>query len=269
MFILTKLFWYLLQPSSLVFLALLAAFAFAIRGRKTAAWRIMLPTCAVIGLFGIGPASDLVIVPLETRFPRPAMPADAKIAGLIMLGGAEDSSASRPRGAGMPVVMAVNEGGERVMETAALARRYPNAKVVISGGSGHVFRERTPEAEITADALEDLGIARSRMVLEGRSRTTFENAAETRTLLAQKPGERWLLITTAWHMPRSIATFRKAGISVEPWPVDYRTRGHFDLWRLNSNPFEGLRRLDFAAKEWVGLVGYRLTGRSDSLFPGP
>jgi uncharacterized SAM-binding protein YcdF (DUF218 family) len=90
-----------------------------------------------------------------------------------------------------------------------------------------------------------------------------------KALVDPKPGERWLLVTSAWHMPRSIGIFRRVGFTVEPWPVDYRTADAWDLLRLFDAPADGLKRLDTATREWVGLLIYRLTGRTDALFPAP
>jgi len=90
-----------------------------------------------------------------------------------------------------------------------------------------------------------------------------------KALVQRKPGERWLLVTSAWHMPRSVGVFRKAGFPIEPWPVDYRTAGLWDALRPFEAPADGLKRLDTAVREWIGLVIYRITGRSDAVFPGP
>jgi uncharacterized SAM-binding protein YcdF (DUF218 family) len=117
--------------------------------------------------------------------------------------------------------------------------------------------------------FESFGIAKSRIILESKSRDTDENARFTRELLLPKPGERWLLVTSAHHMPRSVGVFRAAGFPVEAYPVDFRTRGVVDLLRPFSNVGDGLRRTDTAAREWVGLVAYWATGRSAELFPGP
>ena len=103
----------------------------------------------------------------------------------------------------------------------------------------------------------------------GKHATHWENAAKTKALVGPKPGERWLLVTSASHMPRAMGVFRKVGFPVEPWPVDYRTVGWSDALRLMESPAEGLRRLDLAVHEWMGLIAYRLTGRSDDVFPGP
>ena len=153
---------------------------------------------------------------------------------------------------------------------AELARRYPNARVVFTGGSGRlVYGGTTSEAELAARLFESFGIAKARVMLENKSRDTDENARFTKELVQPKPGERWLLVTSAHHMPRSVGVFRAAGFPVEAFPVDYRTRGAVDLLRPFSNVGDGLRRTDTAAREWVGLFVYRLTGRSAELFPAP
>ncbi len=107
------------------------------------------------------------------------------------------------------------------------------------------------------------------MILESRSRNTIENALLTKQLVQPKPGERWLLVTSASHMPRSVGVFRRAGFPVEAHPVDWRTRGRADAFAPFGTLAAGLARTDTALHEWAGLVGYRLTGRTSELLPGP
>jgi uncharacterized SAM-binding protein YcdF (DUF218 family) len=106
-------------------------------------------------------------------------------------------------------------------------------------------------------------------VLEHQSRTTWENATYLHALLQPRPGERYILVTSAFHMARSVGTFRQVGFDVVPYQVDYRTKGAVAL----VSPFwegpAGLARFDTAAKEWIGLLAYWLSGRSDSLWPAP
>ena len=113
--------------------------------------------------------------------------------------------------------------------------------------------------------LTDMGVAPDRLILEAGARDTYENAvylkAELGKLGLLGPGKRWVLITSAYHMPRAMAAFRQAGLEVEPWPVDYRTRGRADLTRPFDKVSEGLRRVDVATREWVGLFAYWLAGR--------
>ena len=129
------------------------------------------------------------------------------------------------------------------------------------------------EAEGAESLLTALGVPRERLILEAKSRDTYENAVFLKGELAKQgalgPGTRWLLITSAYHMPRAIGAFRQAGFDIEAWPVDYRTRGRADLTRPFDKVSEGLRRVDVATREWVGLLAYWLGGRSNALFPAP
>lgn len=103
--------------------------------------------------------------------------------------------------------------------------------------------------------------------MERRSRNTYENAVFTKALVAPKPGERWLLVTSAYHMPRSVGLFRRAGFLVEPYPVDWRIGER--VFAFENVSADGLFRTDIAVREWLGLLAYRLSGRTGELLPGP
>jgi len=167
----------------------------------------------------------------------------------------------------------LNEAGERLLEGAILAQRFPDAKVAFSGGDAGILYMSDSEAQGAADILTKLGVSRDRLILEANARDTYENAIYLKKELEGEgtfgPEARWLLITSAYHMPRSIGAFRQAGFDVEPWPVDYRTRGWQDFSKLFDKVSEGLRRVDTATREWVGLLAYWLTGRTNALFPSP
>ena len=125
------------------------------------------------------------------------------------------------------------------------------------------------EADYAAALFESLGIDKARLLMERRSRNTQENAEFSKVLAAPKSGERWLLVTSAYHMPRSIGLFRKAGFAVEACPVDWRVGGRSDLWTFFVAAGEGLARTDIGLREWLGLLAYWLTGKIDQPFPGP
>ena len=167
----------------------------------------------------------------------------------------------------------LNEAGERIVETVILARKFPEAKIAFSGGDAGILYPSDSEAIGAQRLFTNMGVASDRLILESGARDTYENAvylkAELGKLGLLGPGNRWVMITSAYHMPRAMASFRQAGFDVEPWPVDYRTRGGADLWRPFDKVSEGLRRVDVAAREWVGLLAYWLAGRSDSVFPAP
>jgi uncharacterized SAM-binding protein YcdF (DUF218 family) len=258
----SKILWFLLQPSSLMLLCVCAGIWLVRWGRIEAGLRLLMGGMVALALVGLTAISDLIASPLEARFPRPDL-STARIDGVIVLGGAEDTAP------GARELMSLNEAGERMTETVALARRFPQAKIIWSGGSGSFIKESTSAAERASILFEALGILRERVVLEDRSRNTEENARFTRDVLRPTSGQRWLLVTSAWHMPRAMGCFRQAGFEVVAWPVDYRTPLAVDWTRTFSSVPDGLRRFDTMTKEYFGLIAYRLTGRTDALFPAP
>ncbi|MDP1909618.1 MAG: YdcF family protein [Hyphomicrobium sp.] len=263
MFYISKVFWAVMQPAMLL-LILIVTGAVLLGTRYQRTGRGLVIAAAVFFVVGgLGPLSSWMILPLEDRFPRTIL-GDRPVDGIIILGGSEDSRVAAGRGA-----HALNESAERMTEAAALARRYPNAKVVFTGGSIEILGAPTVGADAAAIVLRDLGVGSDRLMRERKARNTAENAILAKQIADPKPGERWLLVTSAWHMPRAMGLFRKAGFDVEPWPSDYRTAGPGDAWMLFASPVEGIRRLDFVVKEWLGLAVNRLTGKSDELFPAP
>jgi uncharacterized SAM-binding protein YcdF (DUF218 family) len=263
-FYVSKIAWFFATPSNLLASLVLAGLALSLwrRARRVG---IGVAIVATVTLFiaGLSPLASLLILPLEERFP--AFQDDGRpVDGVIILGGSVQSDETAARGQ-----LVVNEAAERFIAALDLGRRYPQARIVLSGGGGsRLLTDDAPEANAAAVHLERLGLPRERLVLEDRSRTTAENARFTRAMVQPKPGERWLLVTSAWHMPRAVATFRREGFPVTAYPVDYRTRGENVLVPFGFIS-EGLRRLDIATKEWAGLVGYYVAGRSDELFPSP
>jgi uncharacterized SAM-binding protein YcdF (DUF218 family) len=260
--------WFLLQPSTLI--ALLIGYGSILIWTGWARWGRRFVTIGAILLLvaGLSPLGNALILPLEDRFPRTNLDDPPPPTGFIILGGAEDRLVGAARGA-----PALNEASERMVEAAMLARRFPEAKIAFSGGDAGILYKTGSEAEGAETLLTALGVPQDRLILEAKSRDTYENAAFLKEELTRQgelsPGKRWLLITSAYHMPRAMGAFRKAGFAVEPWPVDYRTRGKADLTRPFDKVSEGLRRVDVAAREWVGLLAYWLRGRSDALFPAP
>ena len=260
----SKIAWFFTTPSNLLLTLILLGLVLALfrRLRKPGIGLALVMTVATIAL-GLLPVSTYLMAPLEERFP-PFSDDGKPVHGIVLLGGAVDASDSVARGR-----IIANEAAERVLETIQLAHRYPQARILISGGGGTVFGDGVGEAPVIADYFKSIGIDPARIVVEDRSRTTSENALYSRELVKPNEGERWLLVTSAWHMPRAIGVFEKAGFSVTAHPVDFRTGGGSNNLRLFAFVSDGLRRLDVVAKEWTGLIGYYLTDRTDVLFPGP
>ncbi|AWN42227.1 YdcF family protein [Methylobacterium durans] len=262
-FPLSKVIFFVLTPSNfLIFVGWLGlVLLVATRWRRTGAGLAGFGLGG-LALAGLSPLPFLALAPLEQRFPAFAEDG-APPTGIIVLGGGVDSGLSEARRQ-----IVVNDAGERPIYLADLARRFPSARLVFSGGSGSLSQGLS-EAEIVGRMGDVLGAPRSRLILEHRSRNTRENALFTADLVKPKPGERWLLVTSAWHMPRSIGCFRQAGFEVTAFPVDYRTRGFADAFRFNSFASDGLLHLDLAVKEWIGLLAYRLAGYTSDAFPAP
>ncbi len=262
-FYLSKFIWFFLQPSNAVLFLLIVGIALLwSRWARTGRWIVF--AAGVIWLVGgLSPLGHALLLPLENRFERSQVEAGPPPAGILILGGAQDMSITAARGS-----LALNEAGDRLVEAALLANRFPNAKVVFTGGSSAIFGDKTSEAEGAMTLLEELGISRGRLILERRAKNTYQNARYSKELINPESQARWLLVTSAYHMPRAMGCFSAVGFKVEPWPVDYRTRGLADLYRFFPKASEGWRRIDSAVREWAGLVIYRLTGRTSALFPG-
>jgi len=259
----TKIGWMVLQPSSLLALAFAVGLWRLRQRRSVAAMRWLSGAFIALLAGGLLPISEVLILPLETRFVRPDL-IGGNVDGLIVLGGSEDTRVASSRR-----VIAVNESAERYIDAVVLAQRFPRSRVVFSGGGEPLSDSGETEADTASRIFQQLGIGADRLVLENRSRTTWENAAYLVSLLQQKPGERWLLVTSAWQMPRAMGVFRKVGFRVEAYPVDYRTAAAFQPWRLHGSISEGWRRLDTVVREYPALLIYRLSGRTDELFPSP
>jgi uncharacterized SAM-binding protein YcdF (DUF218 family) len=253
-----------LSPSNLLVILIVAGgmiWRFAPRIRQ---WgqRILVGAASALAALALLPIGDWLLVGLERRFPpiEDCLAAqDLEPAGIVLLGGGLGSHRMNGR-----VIDEMNDGSDRLRMAATLARRYAGAPIVVSGGQAFDNGSERSEADAMADLLVELGVAPERIVRESNSRTTAENAA-----LAGLPsgGRRWLLVTSAFHMPRAMGTFRKAGHSVIAAPTDWRVSDGKSLFLTNAA--DNLGKLDLAAKEIMGLAGYWATGRSSSLLPGP
>ncbi|NKC32144.1 YdcF family protein [Falsiroseomonas selenitidurans] len=260
-FLVSKLAWGVLRPNTLALLLAVAGLVLVWRGRRFGRWPLALGLGWYGAVFAL-PVAALLTLPLENRFPRPTQ-APAQVTGIIVLGGAVEQRLTEARG-----IPALNGAAERMTEGVALALRHPEAKLVFTGGTAAIDQSGPTEAATAAMLFASLGLPEGRLVLEDASRNTHENAVFTHRLLAPKPGETWLLVTSASHMPRSMGVFRAAGWRITAWPVNYTTGADPALWW--DNPFPSrLNQAEWALREWVGLTVYWLTGRTGAWFPAP
>jgi uncharacterized SAM-binding protein YcdF (DUF218 family) len=163
---------------------------------------------------------------------------------------------------------AVRDASERLFSAAALARLYPDARLILCGGIVNPYAKAVPESMVMRDLLASIGVTPERLELETKSRNTYENAIYAMELAHPKPGETWLLVTSGTHMPRAVGSFRKAGWTILPYPVDYLTDGTASIG-FDFELSKELRRMDLAAHEWIGLLGYSLLGWTDEIYPRP
>ena len=263
-FLLSKIAWMLLSPINFILLALILG-ALLWRSRS---WQKLGRRLFFIGaLFAITiiayPVGDFLIQPLEKRFPiltEKTLP--QKVDGIIILGGGEELGRSLSW-----KVPQVGLGGDRYIAAKYLADHYPEVPVIFTGGSGDPFTQNSlGEGWIAKGLFKQLNIPSSRWIIESKSRNTYENFKFIKPRLP-KPDGTYLLITSAYHMPRSVGIARKQGIHVIPYPTDFLSydpaHRHFDF-----NGYDHLHTLQKSVREWIGLTVYYFTGKTSRWFPG-
>ncbi|MDM9619582.1 YdcF family protein [Rhizobium sp. S96] len=261
MFLFSKLVWVFGQPLSLAFLfAVLSVLLSCIRWRKTGIASAALGALILFVTLYTSVGTYL-LQGLEERFPKPQDPENLQC--MIVLGGAFENEVNTARHG-----IEFNAGGDRFIEALRLAQKYPQSRILISGGDGSMSGIYEGDAVISARFFPLFGVGKERLVEETTSRTTFENATNTKELLASQGLSDCLLITSGYHMPRSVGIFRKQGINIVPWPTDYRTDGHEVLGIDFTQPNRNSQNMATAIREWFGLVGYYFAGRTSALYPG-
>jgi uncharacterized SAM-binding protein YcdF (DUF218 family) len=259
-----KIFWFIAEPSSLL-LSIWLFGAILLWTRWFGFGRLLVAAAALITLANaMFPIGQMALKPIEDRFP-PVINLPNRIDGIIVLGGVVDEEVIGRRGIPRSLV---GPGSPRLDAFLELARRYPAAQHVFTGGSIQLINDRDTEADVVRRIFARLGLDVTRIVFEDQSRNTWENALFTYRLIKPAPEERWLLITSARHMPRAVGVFRKVGWSVIPFPIDFVTDEELKLspeFGLGAN----MNYVSEALREWLGLVAYHLMGRTADWFPAP
>ncbi len=250
------------SPSTLLLACALVGLGLLATRRRRLGLALIVVPIAFLSTLAVLPLDSWALAPLEDRFP-PLLRVPAQVDGIVCLGGAVDPELTEARG--MP---ALNGAAERMTAFVALALAHQEARLAFAGGSGRVFRGGLAEADVARMLFDRLGLAGRPIIYERDSRTTWENARALATLVHPEAGQVWILVTSAAHMPRAVGAFRVAGWTVLADPVGYETAPVLQVELAPSLP-ERVVRLDGAWHEWVGLLVYRLLGRTRALLPGP
>jgi uncharacterized SAM-binding protein YcdF (DUF218 family) len=268
MFYVAKILAAVFQPSSLLALLFAGGAAFALKGKARTALRLFASGAVLYAIFGFSPLANLMLAPLELNAEANAAANLDGAAGIIVLGGGIGNEPSLADGDPH-----LNESGDRMVEAVRLAARYPSLPVLFCGGKPEILptQDNETEAAPAGRFFQGFGLVPPRLMLEDRSRNTFENAVQAARILQRKPGQKWILVTSAFHMPRAKALFEAQGFEILARPVDFRTDGFYDWWWPFARASDGLRRMDLAVKEWSGLAMAWLSGnfsrRRDSFGP--
>jgi uncharacterized SAM-binding protein YcdF (DUF218 family) len=248
--------WWFLQPSNIMFLLLLVALLASLLRLRALAGFMLFLGLAIIALPVAFGAADWLGWQLERQFAPPGT-LPAHVDGIIVLGGSVQWDISEQHGQ-----LNLNAAGERMVAAAALARRYPQAQLVLTG----LYRETIP-ADFRPDALPRSLFAGPEfggrpLTYIGAARSTYEEGLLVLEQVRPAAGQTWLLVTSAMHMPRATQVFATLGwTNLIPYPVDYRAPATPRLLNLNLNIGEQLQRFDDAVREWAALIVYRNTGR--------
>lgn len=261
-FALSKILSPLLDPAAVLFTFLMAGWLLTVLRRKPRAGRVFVSIAAMYALVvAVLPVDAWLGRPLEQRFSKPA-PLPAHVDGIVVLGGAADARATQEHGQ-----LALNAAAERLTAFLALARRFPEARLVYAGGSGSLTDPEAREANAVRPYLADLGLDPSRVIFENDSRNTYESAVMAADIVKPQPEQTWLLVTSALHMPRAAGSFQRAGWKIVAYPVDFLFSANAPMFRFDLAG--GLARLGAVLHETAGLFFYRLAGMTETFLPGP
>lgn len=248
--------WVLLAPMNALFLVMAAGAGISALHRR-AGRAVMGLGVALFLFFGIVPVGDFLLSRLEAQHSRPAeMP--EKIAGILVLGGAFDVPVSFYRDSAM-----TNGAGERIMDGVKLLRDFPEGVLLFSGGNGSLQRDQAAEAGVFLLFAQEFDLPMERVLYEDRSRNTYENIANSKGIAEAQPEGVWLVVTSAFHMGRTMAVIKALGWpgDVVPYPTDYRTRGMENLWPERLDVLGNYESLHTALREYMALFYYRMSGK--------
>lgn len=259
-FYISKLIWLLVSPDSLLLVLFILSLVLLYIGKQKLAKLILSTASGLLIIIAFFPVGEWLLYPLESRFQtNPVLP--KKIDGIIVLSGAENAELSH-----IWNQVELNAAVERDLSFIALANKYPSAKLIFTGGTGSITKQEYKGADVAKQLFEQLNFDTTKIIFERKSRNTYENIIYSKDIVKPVKNKKWVLITTGWHMPRSVGIFCKAEWSVIPYPVDHQSYKD-NLFRIDFDLANNLDTLKTGIKEWLGLFAYYLSGKTTSLFP--
>lgn len=260
-FYLSKIGWMVLAPSHFLVLLLLISF---FQSRLLARVFLQGAVALILLLCTVFPIGDWILLPLEQCFAE-RLPFAGTPNGYVVLGGAVDARISSARSN-----ITFTNAADRVVQMAKIINTNPQMPVIYTGGSGAMFYQKFDEATAVKTFLSEAGFKTDAFFMEGASRNTYENAINSVKMMGKTPGQNWILLSSAYHLPRAMALFEKAGapdkISFHPMPVDYKTIGTLKFG-VDFDLVGSLSKIDIAAKEYLGLFLNKFLGKADTSWP--
>jgi uncharacterized SAM-binding protein YcdF (DUF218 family) len=242
------------EPLHWVLLLLIVALLAFWRRRERLGRRALALAVLLFAFLGIVAIPAAIVQRLENAYPATTR-SPSEFEGVLVLGGGlTGGRRAYERGQTM-----LSGSAERVTTAAALARRFPDLKIVLTGYAGHKESVGATEAGGTLKFFQEQGVPTSGVIVEPTARNTFEIAENVKAIAGIDPSRPWLLLTSAWNMPRAVLAFRKAGWNVEPLPVDYLTGTTIDYFQYSI--IGGAGTWSFVLHEVLGIAWYRMTGR--------
>ena len=259
-FYISKLIWLIVSPDSLLLLLFIISTILLYVGKHKLGKILLSTTSAALIIIAFYPVGEWLLYPLESRFAtNPVLP--EKIDGIIVLSGAEAAELSHAWNQ-----IELGAAAERDFTFLFLAKKYPQAKLIFTGGTGSLTKQEFKGADVAEKLFKQQGFDTTKITFERESRNTYENIIFTKKIITPKINENWILITTSWHMPRSVGIACKAEWPVIPYPVDHQSNKD-NLLRFDFDLAKNLFTFKVAIKEWLGLFAYYLSGKTTSLFP--
>jgi len=243
-FVFSKILIFLLQPIIWIFIILLfAVFSKKQSRRKT----FLILAISLLFIF-----SNRFLIGKAYNFYEAGYPPKKQYDIGILLGGYSRSTQGGE--------LAVNEHGDRLVQTIKLYKTGAIKKILISGGSGKLIGSKTIEADLTSRYLNEIGIPDSAILRENRSKNTIENAKYSADLINRnQPNAALLVITSAWHIPRSKMIFDKAfNRKLDYYPTDFIGKEKYDISDYYLPDAGTLGYWEYILKEWVGLIVDRI-----------